>query len=225
MGGKYVYFFLLFIFPMISAVVCSSRSSNHICGTRSWLCRWSRTPWRAPTFKGCPSRAFQPLLCLHPVFSDYNHSFIVDICCWYAPYPFPKLGYSCLWLHGPFSAFIASTFFERAWRISSPSSTGIQFLQPHALVACSAWALPKTVQACAWCARYTRYVLFDSWCLLNADETLIVFILGSAVAVERLFLGGRDTIALRRASLHPDTIRILMILKQHIRVRESQKRQ
>ncbi|KJA22731.1 hypothetical protein HYPSUDRAFT_138928, partial [Hypholoma sublateritium FD-334 SS-4] len=51
----------------------------------------------------------------------------------------------------------------------------------------------------------------------------VLAIPGSAVAVERLFSGGRDTIALRRASLHPDTIRILMILKQHIRVRESQK--
>lgn len=63
-------------------------------------------------------------------------------------------------------------------------------------------------------------LIFDSRCtdLLNNS-----FMLGSAVAVERLFSGGRDTIALRRASLHPDTIRILMILKQHIRVRESQK--
>ncbi|KJA21873.1 hypothetical protein HYPSUDRAFT_139870, partial [Hypholoma sublateritium FD-334 SS-4] len=51
----------------------------------------------------------------------------------------------------------------------------------------------------------------------------ILAIPGSAVAVERLFSGGRDTIALRRASLQPETIRILMILKQHIRVRESQK--
>jgi hypothetical protein len=39
---------------------------------------------------------------------------------------------------------------------------------------------------------------------------------GSAVAVERIFSGGRDTISLRRASLHGDTIRILMLVKQRL---------
>ena len=38
--------------------------------------------------------------------------------------------------------------------------------------------------------------------------------LGSAVAVERIFSGGRDTILLRRASLKPETIRTLMLVKQ-----------
>lgn len=42
---------------------------------------------------------------------------------------------------------------------------------------------------------------------------------GSAVAVERVFSGGRDTISLRRASLKPDTIRVLMLVKQRIRMR------
>lgn len=42
--------------------------------------------------------------------------------------------------------------------------------------------------------------------------------LGSAVAVERIFSGGRDTISLRRASLKPDTIRILMLVKQRLRL-------
>ncbi|KAF5374318.1 hypothetical protein D9758_004652 [Tetrapyrgos nigripes] len=39
---------------------------------------------------------------------------------------------------------------------------------------------------------------------------------GSAVAVERVFSGGRDTISLRHASLHPDTIRMLMIAKNRL---------
>ncbi|KAJ7721634.1 hypothetical protein B0H16DRAFT_1790589, partial [Mycena metata] len=39
---------------------------------------------------------------------------------------------------------------------------------------------------------------------------------GSAVAVERIFSGGRDTISLRRASLKPDTIRTLMMAKQQL---------
>jgi len=36
----------------------------------------------------------------------------------------------------------------------------------------------------------------------------ILCIPGSAVAVERIFSGGRDTISPRRASLHPETIRV-----------------
>ncbi|KAJ6567546.1 hypothetical protein B0H10DRAFT_1841709, partial [Mycena sp. CBHHK59/15] len=41
---------------------------------------------------------------------------------------------------------------------------------------------------------------------------------GSAVAVERIFSGGRDTISLRRASLSAETIRTLMIVKQHLKM-------
>ncbi|KAJ7348520.1 hypothetical protein DFH08DRAFT_698518, partial [Mycena albidolilacea] len=42
--------------------------------------------------------------------------------------------------------------------------------------------------------------------------------IGSAVAVERIFSGGRDTISLQYASLKPDTIRTLMIVKQRLRL-------
>ncbi|KAJ6462554.1 hypothetical protein C8R45DRAFT_841630 [Mycena sanguinolenta] len=41
---------------------------------------------------------------------------------------------------------------------------------------------------------------------------------GSAVAVERVFSGGRDTIALRRARLSANTNRTLMVLKAQIRL-------
>jgi hypothetical protein len=44
------------------------------------------------------------------------------------------------------------------------------------------------------------------------------FLVGSAVAVERIFSGGRDTISLRRASLDPETIRTLMLVKQRLRL-------
>ena len=47
---------------------------------------------------------------------------------------------------------------------------------------------------------------------------VITVVLGSAVTVERIFSGGRDTISLRRASLKPDTIRTLMLVKQHLRL-------
>ena len=53
--------------------------------------------------------------------------------------------------------------------------------------------------------------------LTDLGATLGVLI-GSAVAVERIFSGGRDTISLRRASLQPSTIRILMLLKHRLRL-------
>ncbi|KAJ7193150.1 hypothetical protein GGX14DRAFT_577507 [Mycena pura] len=44
----------------------------------------------------------------------------------------------------------------------------------------------------------------------------------SAVVVERVFSGGRDTISLRRASLKPETIRTrLMLLKHHLRLKRK----
>ncbi|KAJ7078225.1 hypothetical protein C8R43DRAFT_910419, partial [Mycena crocata] len=42
---------------------------------------------------------------------------------------------------------------------------------------------------------------------------------GSAVAVERVFWGGRDTISLRRSRLQPETIRTLMLVKHHLRLK------
>ena len=45
---------------------------------------------------------------------------------------------------------------------------------------------------------------------------------GSAVAVERIFSGGRDTISLQRASLHADTIRILMLVKKQLHLARAQ---
>jgi hypothetical protein len=44
---------------------------------------------------------------------------------------------------------------------------------------------------------------------------------GSAVAVERVFSGGRDTIRLRRASLKAETIEVLMFVKARLRVAQE----
>jgi hypothetical protein len=44
---------------------------------------------------------------------------------------------------------------------------------------------------------------------------------GSAVAVERVFSGGRDTISLRHSRLKPETIRTLMLVKYHLRLRRK----
>ena len=50
----------------------------------------------------------------------------------------------------------------------------------------------------------------------------IISIPGSAIAVERVFSGGRDTISLRRASLHPETIQILMLMKKKLHLTRAQ---
>lgn len=52
----------------------------------------------------------------------------------------------------------------------------------------------------------------------NIKVQFLFLLSGSAVAVERIFSGGRDTISLRRASLNPDTIRVLMLVKQRLRL-------
>jgi hypothetical protein len=44
---------------------------------------------------------------------------------------------------------------------------------------------------------------------------------GSAVAVERVFSGGRDTISIRRSSLSASTISCLMLLKHHLRLKRE----
>jgi hypothetical protein len=51
-----------------------------------------------------------------------------------------------------------------------------------------------------------------------------MYLPGSAVAVERIFSGGRDTISLRRSSLQPETIRTLMIVKQQLKSLRSNSR-
>lgn len=53
---------------------------------------------------------------------------------------------------------------------------------------------------------------------ISFGGSLNAFFAGSAVAVERIFSGGRDTISLRRSSLQPDTIRALMLLKNRLRM-------
>ncbi|KAF7372115.1 Transposase-like protein [Mycena venus] len=62
---------------------------------------------------------------------------------------------------------------------------------------------------------YTRCHKFPNLYLFARD---ILCIPGSAVAVERVFSGGRDTIGLRRASLKAETIEMLMFVKARLRL-------
>jgi hypothetical protein len=48
--------------------------------------------------------------------------------------------------------------------------------------------------------------------------SLITMFSGSAVAVERIFSSGRDTLSLRRSRLSAETISTLMIVKQHLKL-------
>ncbi|KAG9221990.1 hypothetical protein CCMSSC00406_0009198 [Pleurotus cornucopiae] len=79
------------------------------------------------------------------------------------------------------------------------------------------WNLPRedirTCDPIQWW--YSRRHHFPS--LYRLARNLLA-IPGSAVAVERIFSGARDTISLRRASLKPQTIEILMLLKHRLRL-------
>ncbi|KZV60830.1 hATC-domain-containing protein [Peniophora sp. CONT] len=62
---------------------------------------------------------------------------------------------------------------------------------------------------------YDNRKTFPSLFLLARD---ILCIPGSAVAVERIFSSGRDTVSVRRANLSAATIRTLMIVKHRLRM-------
>ncbi|KAI3603582.1 transposase-like protein [Moniliophthora roreri] len=70
-----------------------------------------------------------------------------------------------------------------------------------------------------WTARKARYPTLSK-CALT-----LLAIPGSAVAVERVFSGGRDTVGIRRSSLKPETIRTLMLLKHHLRLTQANARE
>jgi hAT family C-terminal dimerisation region len=67
-------------------------------------------------------------------------------------------------------------------------------------------------------SQYRVSILFLSFIYLYDTDAISSISLGSAVAVERIFSGGRDTISLRRSSLKPETIRTLMLVKQRLRL-------
>ena len=67
-------------------------------------------------------------------------------------------------------------------------------------------------------SQYRVSVLFLFLNYLYDTDAISSISLGSAVAVEHIFSGRRDTISLRRASLKPETIRTLMLVKQRLRL-------
>ena len=55
-------------------------------------------------------------------------------------------------------------------------------------------------------ALHVTFFAFQVRHVLSYSHSYIYTFLGSAVAVERIFSSGRDTISTRRASLRPETI-------------------
>jgi len=53
-------------------------------------------------------------------------------------------------------------------------------------------------------------------CVYSIFIRIVGWVLGSAVAVKRIFSGGRETISLRRASLKPEATRVLMLVKHQL---------
>ena len=66
-----------------------------------------------------------------------------------------------------------------------------------------------------WSARISQ---FPNLSQLARD---LLSIPGSAVAVERIFSGGRDTISIRRARLSASMIRTLTLLKHQLRLKRE----
>ena len=64
-------------------------------------------------------------------------------------------------------------------------------------------------------SQYRVSILFLSLNYLYDTDAISSISLGSAVAVEHIFSGGRDTISLR---LKPETIHTLMLVKQRLRL-------
>ncbi|EEB91014.1 hypothetical protein MPER_10700, partial [Moniliophthora perniciosa FA553] len=79
--------------------------------------------------------------------------------------------------------------------------------------------LQNVILSTGWTARRARYPAL-SRCALT-----LLAIPGSAVAVERVFSGGRDTVGIRRSSLKAETIRTLMLLKHHLRLTQANARE
>ena len=69
----------------------------------------------------------------------------------------------------------------------------------------------KTCNPLEWWGTHSSQFPNLSW----FAHDLLIFP-GSAVAVERIFSGGRDTISIRQSRLTADTIRILMLVKHHL---------
>ena len=61
------------------------------------------------------------------------------------------------------------------------------------------------------------FSVFQVCSTLSFYHSSVYTLLGSAVAVERIFSSGRDTILIRHASLQPETIHTLMVLKHQLR--------
>jgi hypothetical protein len=73
----------------------------------------------------------------------------------------------------------------------------------------------------SWLVTFYAFLVSCLTTLSCVISEVAVSSLGSAVAIERIFSGGRDTISLRCASLHADSIRILMLCQEAIASRRG----
>jgi hypothetical protein len=77
------------------------------------------------------------------------------------------------------------------------------------------WAISPSLSSCMRCSFHTRCVVGLELRTVEVNQDILT---GSAVAMERIILGGRDTISLRRASLKPLKIHILVLMKHRLRL-------
>ena len=65
-------------------------------------------------------------------------------------------------------------------------------------------------------ALHVTFFAFQVCSISSYSHSAVYTFLGSAVAVEHIFSNGRDTISTCHASLRPETIHTLMVLKHQI---------
>ncbi|KZW00769.1 hypothetical protein EXIGLDRAFT_576667, partial [Exidia glandulosa HHB12029] len=164
----------------------------------------------------CEPKLREAILAAHRKLSDYYWKFDESLFYLWASMLDPRIGYDsllddCTDEHGMTEADLQlsrnklQAYFDLHYRKPAESAT----TESTSSTTKTRW---DTCDPIAWWVG--RRAQFPQLSRMALD---ILSIPGIAVAVERIFSGGRDTVSLRRASLSPDTIRVLMIAKQVLR--------
>ncbi|KAI0063037.1 hypothetical protein BV25DRAFT_1803098, partial [Artomyces pyxidatus] len=156
-----------------------------------------------------PPQLLQGLIAAHQKLSDYYTTFDVSPYYLWSIFLDPRLGYAGLKVNATDEPEYLQQIED--WKNALLSHYLLNYV-PVVIVDPSLSA----ITAVPWLSMTLGFQCTDRDCLS----------VGCAVAVKRIFSGGRDTISLRQVSLKPGSIRKLMLLKHHsilVRSQHTQK--
>ena len=104
---------------------------------------------------------------------------------------------------------------------SMSSSSFLKRILTLAIQSIGGWAIVLNSPTC-FGLLMTFFAYLVPYCVTLKGFAANVIVLGSAVAVEQVFLGGHDTISLWWASLQPETIKVLMLVKKKLHLMRAQ---